>query len=243
MSSDNNSSQGQAANSPANSAMITIQDAMAISNGENPPKRQVVNASGVLTDIIMWSHLSPLITALHPAELEKLNLESKFQVRLTCEICMEKRLRLPSWIDQLESTNTEENSEDLCVLPCGHFFGAECITTWVEQRQGDEVTPDCPMCRFPLIHRFCGHAIDPIVVPRLREDDAQGLISHVPGSFVYSLEVDEEVRLIKTLYWDPFGPTVANYFVDRFVCDECKREHHDGCGVCRALQLGVILSH
>ncbi|KAF2967304.1 hypothetical protein GQX73_g6268 [Xylaria multiplex] len=230
MSSDNNATQGLAVTNRNDFATAIIQDAMANPDGENSQQRQIGDASKVVTDIPMWSQLTPFITALHPVELEKLKVKSNIQVRLTCDICCIKHLRLPGWNDRLEPTNTADNSENICVLPCGHFFGDECIRNWVGQRHDDIDGATCPKCRFQLTHKECGHEITPAIVPSLCPFDPRDVASYVPGTSVHKLQLGQNISIIDDSYQGPLVPRGENYFNDVHKCYLCVLESDDEFG-------------
>ncbi|KAI1736869.1 hypothetical protein F4680DRAFT_451481 [Xylaria scruposa] len=78
-------------------------------------------------------------------------------VDLTCSICMESKL-LVSNCQAANSSSDSRPSEDLCVMPCGHFIGYDCLYEWLLTTANS--TPTCPLCRFELVYR-CGHDVEP----------------------------------------------------------------------------------
>ncbi|KAI2635959.1 hypothetical protein GGS21DRAFT_542845 [Xylaria nigripes] len=78
---------------------------------------------------------------------------------LICTICQSRKLiarretRTPSPYDLAEY-------EGLSVLPCGHYFGSECIAAWMHTCMSLNSEPSCPLCRFQLVYS-CGHDLDP----------------------------------------------------------------------------------
>jgi len=69
-----------------------------------------------------------------------------------CTICQEK----------LGKKRMAGPAEDRYILPCGHVFGSECITTWL---QTSSFNKDCPICRRSMLYRGCGHAVLPLLAP------------------------------------------------------------------------------
>ncbi len=67
---------------------------------------------------------------------------------ITCLIC----------IHPYHSSNVEGTVEDPVITACGHIFGNTCLNQWL--------TPDsaltCPLCRFVLKYKECGHVIKPL---------------------------------------------------------------------------------
>ncbi|KAI0541711.1 hypothetical protein GGR58DRAFT_510768 [Xylaria digitata] len=53
-----------------------------------------------------------------------------------------------------------ENTEGFTVLPCGHAFGHECVSNWLQSTG----SPNCPSCRYELWHGECEHAIIPQLI-------------------------------------------------------------------------------
>ncbi|KAI0594489.1 hypothetical protein F4775DRAFT_596271 [Biscogniauxia sp. FL1348] len=82
-------------------------------------------------------------------------------IDLSCQICGCSRLEMPQIVAPREPSIAEDPVEGLAVLPCGHFFGSNCIEKWIHTQEMAEEVPCCPMCRFELIHPddYCEHAI------------------------------------------------------------------------------------
>ncbi|KAI1176052.1 hypothetical protein F4777DRAFT_548262 [Nemania sp. FL0916] len=62
----------------------------------------------------------------------------------------------PDKVDSEKLASDMEDFEILTPLPCGHFFGGECLDAWHEQQAADGKKPTCPLCRFVLVHPGCG---------------------------------------------------------------------------------------
>ncbi|KAI1093643.1 hypothetical protein F5B19DRAFT_114659 [Rostrohypoxylon terebratum] len=78
---------------------------------------------------------------------------------LTCSICCENKLEMPSRVTPPRSPGDNVMVEPLCVLPCGHMFGAWCMDNWMAAcREGDKPI-NCPLCRRVLHYNHCGHEI------------------------------------------------------------------------------------
>lgn len=54
--------------------------------------------------------------------------------------------------------NDSEVMETPVSLACGHILGNYCIHAWLTTDGADR---SCPLCRFPLTYRTCGHVIPP----------------------------------------------------------------------------------
>lgn len=60
-----------------------------------------------------------------------------------------------------------EDSDDVQRTPCAHTFHLSCIGRWVLQRQQDEDSPTCPLCRTSLQGWLFPVAMPPTAVPTL----------------------------------------------------------------------------
>jgi hypothetical protein len=67
---------------------------------------------------------------------------------ITCLIC----------IHPYHSPNVDGNVEDPVITACGHIFGKSCLEQWL----APESTLTCPLCRFVLKYKECGHVIKPL---------------------------------------------------------------------------------
>ncbi|KAI8965289.1 hypothetical protein F5Y11DRAFT_344731 [Daldinia sp. FL1419] len=80
-------------------------------------------------------------------------------INLTCSISGNRlKVLVEHLYERLEPGSAVP--EPLAVLPCGHFFGYFSITDWINTRLDDGLTPDCPLCRSPLIYDACNHYIE-----------------------------------------------------------------------------------
>ncbi|KAH8790792.1 hypothetical protein BGZ57DRAFT_876400 [Hyaloscypha finlandica] len=72
---------------------------------------------------------------------------------VTCLIC----------IHPYHSANVDGNVEAPVMTACGHVFGDGCLRVWMEDSEnggsGGNNGGTCPMCRFVLRYRECGHLI------------------------------------------------------------------------------------
>ncbi|KAI1642246.1 uncharacterized protein F4817DRAFT_353378 [Daldinia loculata] len=82
----------------------------------------------------------------------------RIELYLTCHIS-QTALDVMSRTPRSRDPQGMSLSEPMAVLPCGHFFGFRGIDDWTRTRYNDNVSPDCPLCRFPLIYPQCGHEI------------------------------------------------------------------------------------
>ncbi|KAI0890465.1 uncharacterized protein GGS22DRAFT_183809 [Annulohypoxylon maeteangense] len=78
---------------------------------------------------------------------------------LTCVICCGNKLEMPTCVSPPRTPEEDAKTEPLCVLPCGHFFGAYCIEKWISTCRDEDRCSDCPVCRFPLLYEYCGHEV------------------------------------------------------------------------------------
>jgi hypothetical protein len=53
--------------------------------------------------------------------------------------------------------------ETAVMLPCGHIFGSQCISRWVENASTHQ---DCPNCRRRMVYSQCGHHVRPLEIER-----------------------------------------------------------------------------
>jgi Ring finger domain len=67
---------------------------------------------------------------------------------ITCLIC----------IHPYHSPNVEGNVEDPVITACGHIFGKSCLEQWLAPASA----LTCPLCRFVLKYKECGHVIKPL---------------------------------------------------------------------------------
>ncbi|KAI1746590.1 hypothetical protein F4782DRAFT_43708 [Xylaria castorea] len=168
-----------------------------------------------ITDISTWSELSKYITAYHPNAFDEAENESYVDIHLTCDICHDKRLRLPCWIDSSAYLSEDCDSEDLCVLPCGHFFGHHCIKQWADQKK--DGIPDCPNCRFALLYPECEHPIKLKALRDLNDFEPNDIPILVPNSRVHKLAADGKTFVDIT----PGDPELFDAAVNFGVPDDC----------------------
>ncbi|CZR59028.1 uncharacterized protein PAC_08920 [Phialocephala subalpina] len=76
--------------------------------------------------------------------------------------------------DPLSTTPINNNTTEVetpTILPCGHIFGSNCITRWLN----NSTHQNCPICRRRMTYRSCHHVVKPLPVevnPKLvREQD------------------------------------------------------------------------
>lgn len=115
----------------------------------------------VVTDCVFWpalrSHLQGRIPETDLGRVSRPDLRRPSpSLELTCGICRTACLKLP---EPVMSNRSAAPVEALSVLPCGHFFGVDCLTRWAESCHQRKQGPGCPACRFPLYQEECGHHI------------------------------------------------------------------------------------
>ncbi|KAI1739497.1 hypothetical protein F4680DRAFT_466347 [Xylaria scruposa] len=173
-----------------------------------------------ITDISTWAELQKYLTAYHWRSFTSFEMIDYTNVRLTCDICQTKRLRLPSWIDRTADPRDPsyvQDSEDLCILPCGHFFGYCCIKRWMDTKK--DGVPCCPKCRFVLLYPECEHLIRLRAIKWIRDYDADDLVAMVPNTRKYVLDYDGSFRDISPPAKEIFDAEVNFGVPDD--CDHC----------------------
>ena len=81
-------------------------------------------------------------------------------IDLNCGICLDKRLCVPLGVTPQSHYDGNSQFESLEVLPCGHFFGSECLENWFYTSLEEGNRLRCPLCRYQLAYR-CGHFLEP----------------------------------------------------------------------------------
>ncbi|XXG93829.1 hypothetical protein Hte_000078 [Hypoxylon texense] len=116
-------------------------------------QRQLVTRVFSDYDIVMFGKMAKYLTGFDVKG-------NRIILDLTCQICGDLKLDVPPIVTPRRSGRSNRNTEPFTVLPCGHFFGDYCLRRWFDIREEqDEFPPECPYCRFPLIHELCGHTI------------------------------------------------------------------------------------
>ncbi|KAI0842806.1 hypothetical protein F5Y06DRAFT_291802 [Hypoxylon sp. FL0890] len=80
-------------------------------------------------------------------------------INIPCPICGDSWLEVPPAVTPRLHPEETPSREPMAILPCGHFFGARCLDRWIRTRQTEQLVPDCPLCRFPLVYEECGHPL------------------------------------------------------------------------------------
>ncbi|KAJ8123891.1 hypothetical protein ONZ43_g263 [Nemania bipapillata] len=175
-----------------------------------------------ITHIGTWEELSSYITAYTPYIFEIPNMNGKAWVKLHCEICHVKRINLPEWLDgpsDTVETFDPENFEHICVLPCNHFFGFECIQQWVKDQADLGKEPSCPKCRFSLVHPGCKHKVKLEPLPQLSSFDPYHVTRIVPFTRVWhNLDIPDSYE------WDPKEADADHDFGVTSDCYNCEKE-------------------
>ncbi|KAI1426408.1 hypothetical protein F5Y12DRAFT_794290 [Xylaria sp. FL1777] len=221
MSSSKDSENGQRNDGFENIPESDQQSVISFTIGETPTMENEIET---LTTIGTWSELAKNITAYTPAALAEVGSNARVKVDLICEICQDKHLRLPPWLSGMV-VYTDENSEAICVLPCGHFFGSLCLKTWVFQQILGEAVPMCPMCRHPLVHKECRHAITLVEVPPLDPTDPKSITHHVPYTRVHKLLPGPETVFVDVSTWDPAVADKEHNFGIDDCCSICEEDN------------------
>ncbi|EGS21387.1 uncharacterized protein CTHT_0032440 [Thermochaetoides thermophila DSM 1495] len=119
---------------------------------------------------------------------------------IICAICHDTQLYLSS-----ESLPLKDS--DPSVLPCGHVFGHECLTSWLRSHN------TCPVCRFELKFELCPHRILP---RRLTRENVFLCPLTVPdGGKVKTQCAKCTVETGKRVYGDIWKDLVAPYYTHK----------------------------
>ena len=118
--------------------------------------RTVSSPIFVLTDdeISTFTELAPFLRDQQSSRASR-----PVHIDLTCKICLDSKLKMPGKYSQPSVTDPGVNLEPTSVLPCGHIFGNHCLTKYIRLKISNNETPNCPMCRFSLVHSRCRHHI------------------------------------------------------------------------------------
>ncbi|KAI0008868.1 hypothetical protein F4779DRAFT_584831 [Xylariaceae sp. FL0662B] len=106
-------------------------------------------------------------------------------------------LEMPPQVSPVGCGADKDFVERTAVLPCGHFFGFDCLALWCQQREEEDDYPSCPLCRFPIVYWSCGHPIP--IRP-------------------YDVSMDRQLQL------PPTEPEGGEYSVPPF-CESCDRSY------------------
>ncbi|KAI0200340.1 hypothetical protein F4808DRAFT_460933 [Astrocystis sublimbata] len=81
-------------------------------------------------------------------------------IDLTCSICMTSKLRAPGCCMAIDPGDLHNGVEweDIAVLPCGHYFGDDCVLQWFHVNENFT----CPVCRYETVYS-CEHIMKPRV--------------------------------------------------------------------------------
>ncbi|KAI0447464.1 hypothetical protein F4803DRAFT_574661 [Xylaria telfairii] len=78
-------------------------------------------------------------------------------VDLTCSICLESKLIVSDHVTPNRIGHAPRAFEAMAVMPCGHYFGTNCLYEWLVSSHWNA---SCPLCRFQLLYE-CGHELEP----------------------------------------------------------------------------------
>ncbi|KAI1117996.1 hypothetical protein F5Y14DRAFT_294712 [Nemania sp. NC0429] len=87
-------------------------------------------------------------------------------VDLDCLICQDRKLQLPACVTannpDLAPGLEGPRWEWMAILPCGHFWGSDCLLEWLSESTwtSPENCASCPLCRLTLTYN-CGHFLSP----------------------------------------------------------------------------------
>ncbi|KAI0521395.1 hypothetical protein F5B22DRAFT_662509 [Xylaria bambusicola] len=185
------------------------------STGTSFTKRPLVRT---VNDISTWSELAKYITAFTPAAADEVPTLARAEVKLTCDICRTSHLRVPPWLAG-NASFTDENSENICVLPCGHFFGYECMKTWTTR--DIETAKQCPNCRYKLTHPVCGDLIKIPVIRDLDPNDPKSVTYVIPYTREHRLKRGELYTFEDVSTWDPALADREHNFGVTIACHDC----------------------
>ncbi|KAJ2906667.1 putative RING finger protein-like protein [Zalerion maritima] len=95
--------------------------------------------------------------------------------------------------DFLPLSGWNGTGEEMAHLPCGHFFGIECLERWRAAREfGDRSV--CPTCRVEFPH-YCGHPVRPMTTADRAWDEIPRTVAE--GGLVGKFCVECETRNLK----------------------------------------------
>ncbi|KAI1300954.1 hypothetical protein F5Y03DRAFT_222726 [Xylaria venustula] len=161
-----------------------------------------------------WPKLAKYITAFSPNGRATTGTDLEVKIDLTCDICLIRHIKLPPWVRGPESA-ADRNSEGLCVLPCGHYFGYDCMSIWCK------LHGECPKCRYELIHLDCEHRIEIKMMeenPMIPSVERYAAIEDVPFSRLHILKPDHHQVFQDVSNWDP---SIADQDHDYGITPEC----------------------
>ncbi len=107
--------------------------------------------------------------------------DSSKKVRAECIICLRP---LMTWTEPGGADDDDSYqpwTEYALVLPCGHLVGDQCMRTWRKHQERDTGRPPrCPLCKYSLQFKGCGHAITGVLAPVYPCDDVGQVPLTVP---------------------------------------------------------------
>jgi hypothetical protein len=89
---------------------------------------------------------------------------------LNCSMCLEDITVFPH--EHVEDDNGETHQG--VILPCGHIFGASCISKSAQASIDTDTMIRCPTCRGAFVHPKCDHFFFGLLMPSNKSD--MGLI-------------------------------------------------------------------
>ncbi|KAI0197594.1 hypothetical protein F4808DRAFT_438616 [Astrocystis sublimbata] len=192
----------------------------------NRPITIKIPARGEVTHIGTWAELAGFLIVLHPDN----NKDGReVTIDLTCGLCRDRHLMLPHWVDNKSLGMSDDEKEKLCVFPCGHFFGLDCVKNWVACNQAVRDGCDrCPMCRFPLRYTMCGHRVKFSIydhttqnppghlVPTKKQESKPDATSVGDGTVPAETASGSSDLEDRTFTWIPSPPLPG-------LCDDCHR--------------------
>lgn len=138
-----------------------------------PPPGLIRTMSGVclppriLTDedVTLFADIAPYLDCSVDADGRRVCID------ITCMICQMCKLVVSDNSMAPHVKVESESWETMMVMPCGHFFGSECLMHWLCISE----KPLCPLCRLELVYEYCGHRIPP-----RQYDPGQARVCSVP---------------------------------------------------------------
>ncbi|NDH69176.1 MAG: hypothetical protein EBY22_15010, partial [Gammaproteobacteria bacterium] len=104
--------------------------------------RYVINRS----NSTVVSYARPFVCVIENSVRNITEEESNKEMEDDCAICASKH-----------------NMVDTCALTCGHQFGIECLTPWIDTLKNARKPPTCPCCR-NKIKKIIKNRITPTVL-------------------------------------------------------------------------------
>ncbi|KAK5635491.1 hypothetical protein RRF57_011203 [Xylaria bambusicola] len=154
---------------------------------------------------------------------------------LKCGICFDHPLWVADCASPDEHFHSTELFEGIVVIPCGHYYGSECLDEWLRtsNREGfanQEGAFSCPACRYSLKYR-CGHYLAPIEYsPDTHRNQTVPLTIPEGGHVSHYCEdcaeqrVDRAIDELRGLLFQPIMPSDLRFHNSEEILQQTSRE-------------------